>query len=85
MPDLEKCGYRFIGRHSAIKICEWARSAIRGKSFCYKQKFYGIQSHRCIQMSPAGIFLQPRLPVLLAHSEVHAPVRWRAGQAERNP
>jgi tRNA wybutosine-synthesizing protein 1 len=50
---LERIGYRFVGNHSAIKICEWTREAIRGKNFCYKQKFYGIQSHRCLQLSPA--------------------------------
>jgi tRNA wybutosine-synthesizing protein 1 len=50
---LEKIGYRFVGRHSAIKICEWTREAIRGKNFCYKQKFYGIKTHRCLQMSPS--------------------------------
>ena len=60
---LEKIGYRFVGNHSAIKICEWTREAIRGKTrndvqsassrFCYKQKFYGIKTHRCLQLSPA--------------------------------
>jgi len=49
---LEKIGYRFVGRNSAIKVCEWTREAIRGKNFCYKQKFYRIQSHRCLQLSP---------------------------------
>jgi len=49
-------GYRFVGKHSAIKICEWTKKAIRNKNFCYKQKFYGIQSHRCIQMSPVAFF-----------------------------
>jgi len=53
---LEKKGYRFVGKHkhSAVKICEWTRNALRGKNFCYKQKFYGINSHRCLQMSPAA-------------------------------
>jgi tRNA wybutosine-synthesizing protein 1 len=56
IPILEKKGYRFVGfnKHSAVKICEWTRHAIRGKNICYKQKFYGIQSHRCLQMSPAA-------------------------------
>jgi tRNA wybutosine-synthesizing protein 1 len=52
---LEKIGYRFVGSNSAIKICEWTRKSIRNKkkgSFCYKQKFYGIKSHRCLQLSP---------------------------------
>jgi tRNA wybutosine-synthesizing protein 1 len=55
---LEKMGYRFVGKnkHSAIKICEWCRESLRGRNFCYKQKFYGIQSHRCIQMSPVVQF-----------------------------
>ena len=49
-------GYRFVGRHSAIKICEWTRESIRGKNVCYKCKFYGIHSNQCIQMSPAVQF-----------------------------
>lgn len=49
-------GYRFVGKHSAIKICEWTKKGIRGKDSCYKNKFYGINSHRCVQMSPAAIF-----------------------------
>ena len=53
---LEKKGYRFVGRHSAIKICEWCRESVRGNNVCYKEKFYGISSHRCIQMSPAVFF-----------------------------
>lgn len=64
---LERMGYRFIGplKHSAIKVCEWTRHSIRDKpkrgvtsytSFCYKEKFYGISSHRCMQMSPAVFF-----------------------------
>ena len=51
--DLEKQGYRFAGAHSAVKVCEWCRNSLRGTGFCYKQKFYGIESHRCMQLSPA--------------------------------
>ncbi len=51
-----KMGYRFVGRHSAIKICNWAKESIRGKNYCYKKKFYGIESSRCVQMSPAMLF-----------------------------
>jgi tRNA wybutosine-synthesizing protein 1 len=49
-------GYRFIGKHSAIKLCEWTKKSIREKDYCYKQKFYCINSHQCIQMSPAVFF-----------------------------
>jgi len=46
-----KQGYRIVGRyeHSAVKICQWTKSALRGGEPCFKQKWYGIQSHRCLQ------------------------------------
>jgi len=50
--ELEKQGYRIVGRHSAIKICTWCKKSIRGDDACYKNTFYGINSWRCIQMSP---------------------------------
>ncbi|MBI3037407.1 4-demethylwyosine synthase TYW1 [Candidatus Woesearchaeota archaeon] len=53
---LEKQGYRFIGEHSACKTCHYTASSIAGKGSCYKQKFYGIQSHRCVQMTVAANF-----------------------------
>lgn len=51
--DLEKQGYRLVGNHSAIKLCLWSKKAIQCKDVCYKNTFYGIQTHRCIQMTPA--------------------------------
>ena len=52
---LEKSGYRFVGSygHAAVKTCHWTRQSIVDKGVCYKEKFYGIESHRCLQMSPA--------------------------------
>ena len=50
---LIKQGYAFVGEHSAVKVCEWTKNSIRGKSQCYKNTFYGIDSHQCVQMSPA--------------------------------
>ncbi len=50
---LEKQHYRFIGEHSAVKTCTWTKRALRNEGVCYKSKFYGIQSHRCIQMTPS--------------------------------
>jgi tRNA wybutosine-synthesizing protein 1 len=49
---LEKQGYRIIGNNSACKICEWTKKSIQDKDVCYKQKFYGIKSHECCQMTP---------------------------------
>lgn len=52
---LESSGYRFVGshNHTAAKICHWTKQSILDKGVCYKEKFYGIESHRCLQMAPA--------------------------------
>lgn len=42
-----------VGKHSAVKRCKWFYEALTSGRSCYKQKFYGIKSHQCIQMSPA--------------------------------
>jgi tRNA wybutosine-synthesizing protein 1 len=51
--DLKNQGYRLIGNHSAVKVCEWTRKSLRGENCCYKEKFYDTKSHRCVQMTPA--------------------------------
>ncbi|MBN2518699.1 MAG: 4-demethylwyosine synthase TYW1 [Candidatus Altiarchaeota archaeon] len=45
--------YQLVGDHSAVKTCEWLRKSLRGQGVCYKQQFYGVESHRCLQMTPA--------------------------------
>lgn len=52
---LESSGYRFVGshNHAAAKICHWTKQNILDRGVCYKEKFYGIESHRCLQMAPA--------------------------------
>ena len=50
---LIKQQYRIYKDHAAVKLCHWMKeSLVRGRT-CYKQDFYGIQSHRCLQMTPA--------------------------------
>ncbi|MHA1840041.1 MAG: 4-demethylwyosine synthase TYW1 [Candidatus Ranarchaeia archaeon] len=53
---LEKHRYHLVGRHSAVKRCLWVKKRLIDGIGCYKEKFYGIQSHRCLQMSPAHVF-----------------------------
>ena len=55
LEKLQKMGYRFVGnnRHAAAKVCHWTKKSILNEGECYKQKFYGIESHRCLQMSPS--------------------------------
>ncbi|HYK93912.1 MAG TPA: 4-demethylwyosine synthase TYW1 [Thermoplasmata archaeon] len=51
--ELSDQGYQLTGRHSAVKLCYWTRQSLTQGRDCYKGRFYGIQSHRCLQMSPA--------------------------------
>jgi len=50
---LKKQHYAIVGKHSAVQICRWTKSSIRDEGVCYKEKFYGIKSHLCCQMTPA--------------------------------
>ncbi len=51
--ELAGQGYQLTGRHSAVKLCYWTRASLTEGRDCYKGRFYGIESHRCLQMSPA--------------------------------
>ncbi|MDD1759417.1 MAG: 4-demethylwyosine synthase TYW1, partial [Methanothrix sp.] len=48
---LARQGYHLVGS-AAIKPCLWLNRAMRGGDQCYKHHFYGISSHRCVQMTP---------------------------------
>ncbi|WP_287585539.1 4-demethylwyosine synthase TYW1 [Candidatus Borrarchaeum sp.] len=50
---LLKQKYHIVGRHSAVKTCRWVRKSLVENTVCYKSKFYGIQTHRCLQMTCA--------------------------------
>jgi tRNA wybutosine-synthesizing protein 1 len=50
---LKKQKYHMVGNHSAVKKCKWLHESLVHDRPCYKQKFYGIRSHRCLQMSPS--------------------------------
>jgi len=51
-----KAGYRIVGRHSAVEVCHWTKESLRSGRVCYKEKWYGIKSHRCLEMTPALIW-----------------------------
>ncbi|MEM2824724.1 MAG: 4-demethylwyosine synthase TYW1 [Thermofilaceae archaeon] len=46
-----RAGYVLVGRHSAVEVCRWTKSALKGGYVCYK-RWYGVSSHRCVQMTP---------------------------------
>jgi tRNA wybutosine-synthesizing protein 1 len=45
--------YGIVGNHSAVHICQWTKTNIKNGPACYKRKFYGIDTHRCAEISPA--------------------------------
>jgi tRNA wybutosine-synthesizing protein 1 len=49
---LERQGYKIVGTHSGVKLCHWMRQKLLYGRACYKEHFYGIKSHRCLQMTP---------------------------------
>lgn len=49
---LEKQGYHLLGTRGAYKACQWQKKSLLHGDVCYKEKFYGIASHRCVQMTP---------------------------------
>ncbi|CRH00414.1 tRNA-YW synthesizing protein, putative [Plasmodium relictum] len=50
---LTKEGYKIIGSHSAVKLCRWTKSQLRGRGGCYKHTFYGINSYQCMEATPS--------------------------------
>jgi tRNA wybutosine-synthesizing protein 1 len=48
---LARQGYHLVGS-GAVKPCLWLNRSLRGGDQCYKHHFYGISSHRCVQMTP---------------------------------
>jgi len=55
---LQKQHYSIVGDHSAVQICRWTKKSLLNEGSCYKQKFYGIKSSKCCQMSPSVMWCQ---------------------------
>eukprot|EP00758_Cryptobia_borreli_P003606 Tbor_TRINITY_DN3862_c0_g1::TRINITY_DN3862_c0_g1_i1::g.5675::m.5675/K15449/TYW1; tRNA wybutosine-synthesizing protein 1 len=51
--NLTKQGYTVLGSHSAVKLCRWTKSMLRGRGGCYKHTFYNISSFQCMEMTPS--------------------------------
>ncbi|MDD4748332.1 MAG: 4-demethylwyosine synthase TYW1 [Methanosarcinaceae archaeon] len=76
LPDFEtflkKQGYALAGHHSAVKTCLWLKKAMNDEGFCYKGRFYGVASHRCLQMTPT-LLCNQRCLFCWRPTEVPAP------------
>lgn len=49
---LKKQHYAIVGESGGVKTCHWLKEKLLRNRACYKELFYGISSHRCLQMTP---------------------------------
>jgi len=64
--------YHLVGAHSAVKRCRWLHETLVNARSCYKQKFFGIKTHRCVQMTPTVHFCN-----------MHCRFCWRAHSGDK--
>lgn len=57
--QLKKAKYG-VSDHGTVELCHWTKKSFRDEGDCYKHKFYGISTHRCMEFSPAGMFCENR-------------------------
>lgn len=58
LKSLEKMNYSLVGKTSAVQICRWTKNSIRGDEPCWKEKFYGISTAGCCQMTPSVMWCE---------------------------
>lgn len=56
---LQNAKYGVYG-HSTVDVCHWTKKSFKNEGDCYKHKFYGISTHRCMEFSPAGMYCENR-------------------------
>ena len=59
LQQLKKAKYG-VADHSTVQLCHWTKKSFKNKGDCYKHKFYGISTHRCMEFSPAGMHCENR-------------------------
>lgn len=55
--QLRKAKYG-VFNHSAVQVCSWTKKSLHSEGVCYKQQFYGIDCHRCMEFSPAAAYCE---------------------------
>jgi tRNA wybutosine-synthesizing protein 1 len=49
-----------VFNHSAVELCHWTKKSFYDGGNCYKHKFYGISTHRCMEMTPTAMNCENR-------------------------
>lgn len=77
---LKKQKYHIIGKHSAVKRCRWFYETLINNRPCYKQKFYGIKTHQCIQMTPTLFYCTQQCLFCWRAQSGDLKIRWNETQ-----
>ena len=56
---LQKAKYG-VYNHSAVELCHWTKKSFANDGNCYKHQFYGISTHRCMEMTPTAMNCENR-------------------------
>jgi len=56
---LQKAKYG-VFNHSAVELCHWTKKSFSNAGNCYKHKFYGISTHRCMELTPTAMNCENR-------------------------
>jgi len=59
LQQLKKAKYG-VADHSTVELCHWTKKSFGNEGDCYKHRFYGILTHRCMEFSPAGMYCENR-------------------------
>ena len=49
-----------VFNHSAVELCHYTKKSFSTEDSCYKHKFYGISTHRCMEMTPCAMNCENR-------------------------
>ena len=59
LQQLKKAKYG-VADHATVELCHWTKKSFKNEGDCYKHKFYGISTHKCMEFSPAGMHCENR-------------------------
>lgn len=82
-----KQNYSIVGSHSAVKTCHWVRKSLNSgrREHCYKEKFYGIPCHQCLQMTPSLGHCSHSCLFCWRATPEHLGVKWVQSRTIKNP
>ena len=77
--QLKKAKYG-VADHSTVGLCHWTKKSFKHEGNCYKHKFYGISTHRCMEFSPAGMYCENRCVYCWRPMEFYDSVKMKPEQ-----